>query len=67
MQHLDVDALRQIIENVEESIETQGIAVAARQKAELVAALYARSLSEGEIPGRMSTDQAVWMADAASL
>ncbi len=67
MHHLEVDALRQIIENVEESIETQGISIEAGQKAQLIAALYARSLSEGEVPGRMSTDQAVWMADTASL
>ena len=62
MEHLDADALRQIIENVEESIETQGIQMAARQKAALIAALYARTLDEGKIPGKMSTDQAVWMA-----
>ena len=59
---LDLEALRQIIENVEDSIELQGISVSTAQKAELIATLYDRSVSEGRIPSKMSTDQAVWMA-----
>jgi len=60
--HLDVEALQQIIENVEESIDAQGISIGAHQKAELIAMLYVRSLDDGRVPGKMTTDQAVWMA-----
>ena len=44
------------------AIELQGIHVSTAQKAELIATLYERSVSEGSVPSKMTTDQAVWMA-----
>jgi hypothetical protein len=59
---LDTEALKRIIQNVEESIDAQGIDMASSQKAKLIASLYEQSRSEGKVPGKMTTDQAVWMA-----